>query len=193
MGAHVVFMGPSTAGKSELMLGLSRLERQSYDFQIDRHWTTRARRVNTTYREGDEENIFVTPEAFDAERSEFLFTFHTYGTYEYGVPPPAPVREREARLRILQPIVALRFRRLVPEPAVLCAVLPFPNDPSAVMFSRDHNANPLEVRRRLIRFDDEIEEAVAVADVRFQNTPGLPAAVLALRDVLVEYLREHDL
>ena len=179
----MVLMGPTAAGKSSLML---RLARGLGPATIDRHWTTRRRRPYET----DAENIFTDPAAFELERPGFLLDFKTYGQYEYGVPVPAPVAGDEWRLRILQPVQALKFRQLVPEPILLCAVLPLPLDPAGLMIARDPRAHSEDIEARLDAHEREVAESTAVADIVFQNRLGLDLAAFALRYTLADRLQK---
>jgi len=181
MSAHVVIFGSSTAGKTSLMLGLSHAE-SDHNFTIDRIWTTRPRRPN----ENDEENVFVSPAEFEEKRQDFLLPFQTFPTYEYAVDRQAPLADREIRMRILMPVFALKFRSLVSDRTILCAISPYDNNPEAIMSARDPTADPADLTARLRRFHEDDIDAAAVADVRFQNSPGLPAAVARLGVMLVE-------
>lgn len=185
MSAHVIFCGPSTAGKTSLMLGLSQTSGE-YNFTVDRTITTRSRRPN----ESDLENVFVTPDEFEQRRSSLLFSFQTYPTYEYGIDQPAPLQSKEARMRILMPALAQKFRSLVPEPTLICAILPHHNDPEHVFLSRDPEVDQADLRARVDRFQADKAEATACADLSFRNQPGLHNAVQALRQTILSHLCE---
>jgi|SRR3989344_382915 len=186
MGAHVVLLGPSTAGKTSLMVGLSHTEGE-YDFTIDRTWTTRAKRPD----DGNEENVFVDSTEFDKKRSEFLFTFQTFPTYEYGIEKPASLTEKEARLRILMPVFADKFRQMVSiEPVILCSISPFHSDPESVFRARDPDIDPEDLQARIQRFHQDNIEANELADIQFQNREGLQSAVNELHSNITGYLQE---
>lgn len=183
MGAHLIIFGPSTAGKTSLMLGLRQFESE-YQFTVDRTWTTRPRRPH----ENDEENVFVSHPAFEANRHRFVFTFNNWH-HKYGITPPEPLSPKEVRMRILRPTLARQFSRLVaPEPVVFCGVAPFSDNPAEILWRRDPRADPAEVIDRVERFHDEELEAVRASDIRFRNRPGLNEAIPALGSLIVDYL-----
>lgn len=185
MGVQLVFSGPSTAGKTSLMLGLAETSDCDQDFRVDKTWTTRPIRPN----ENDRENIFVNTEEFDANRSNFLTTFaNAHATYEYGIGLQEPVDNNEVRMRILTPAMAIKFRGLVQDPTLICSITPFHNDPESVFRNRDPSMAEDDIQDRLSRFQQDIDNAQAIADVKFQNVRGLMVATCSLRDVLVEYL-----
>lgn len=167
------------------MLGLSQLE-SDYRFTLDRTWTTRPRR----FGEGDNENIFVTKEEFERKRSDLLFSFQTFPLYEYGIDKPRSLDTHEARMRILMPVFAKKFRQLVEEPTVFCAVLPFHDDPETVFRSREPQLDLDDMKARLARYHQDKEEAQATADICFQNTVGLDDAVRRLATTVVKYLQD---
>lgn len=183
MGAHVVFTGPSTAGKTSLMLGLSRLE-CDMQFSLERTLTTRIKRPN----EGNDENEFLTPEEFELRQEQgLLFTFGPEdGRYHYGITIPRPVDQNEIRMRILRPHHAVYFRTLVETPTLICAVSPYETDPQAAFLRRDPEADPADIAERMSRFHKDQNEAEAVADVHFQNQFGLEIAVRHLSCLLLE-------
>ena|SRR3990167_7755085 len=186
MGTHVVLLGPSTAGKTSLMLGLSHTEGQ-YDFTIDRTWTTRSKRPD----DGEEENVFVDPPEFDKKRPEFLFNFQTFPTYEYGIEKPAPLSDNEVRMRILMPVFAVKFRQMVSvEPVVLCSISPFHSDPESVFRARDPHIDPEDLQARIQRFHEDNVQADELADIQFQNCEGLQSAVNELHSNITGYLQE---
>ncbi len=182
MGMHVVLTGPSTAGKTSLMLGLTRLE-GDVTFNLERTLTTRERRPN----EGDEENEFLTNEQFlERQAQGLLFTFGPDdGRYQYGITHPEPVKESEIRMRILRPHHATYFRTLVDTPTIICAVSPYETDPRAAFLRRDPQADPEDILERLSRFHRDQEEARDVADIHFQNQFGLDAAVQKLSHAIL--------
>lgn len=182
MGAHVVLMGPSTVGKTSLMLGLTEIAGAPLDFTVERTCTTRKRRPD----EGDAENVFLNEAEFEQRRPGFLFTFRTAPDYEYGITCTDPVGVREARLRILPAKLAVRFRREVQAPTILCSIAPTGEDPLQLFLRRDPNADPADVATRLSRFDAERALADEVADVRFQNHPGLVDSVAELSGLLIQ-------
>lgn len=184
--AHVILFGPSTAGKTSLMLGLSRLESSYYKFNVDKTWTTRIKRPG----ENDEENVFATKEEFNKERHTFLFPFQTYPTYEYGIKVPSPLKEREIRMRILMPVFALKFRSLVPEPTVFCAIYPYHNEPESIFTARDPDIDPGDLEARMQRFRNDTREAREYADIHFQNKEGLDKSTLTLHDSLVNHITQ---
>lgn len=185
---HLIFSGPSTAGKTSLMLGLSEADIGEYSFTVDRTWTTRSRRPS----EGDEENVFVTAEEFDSKRDDFLFTFQTFPTYEYGIEIPGQLDPDEIRMRILMPVHAIMFREMVEEPTVFCAVSPLSKNAKQVFDERDPEFDPEDSSARLQRFFDDITEANSAADICFQNTAGLELAVLRLGQRVVNYAQCHS-
>jgi hypothetical protein len=190
MGVHVVFSGPSTAGKTALMVGLSQLEGMSHEFHIDKAWTTRQRRLG----ENNAENIFVNQQAFDERRSRFLFTFFSaYGDFEYGIDKPTMLGRREVRMRILQPSLARRFRREVPEPTVLCSISPFSIDPEGIIRRRQPDIPLAEVEARVNSFFEDDEVARHESDIHFNNRLGLQSAVVSLGALIVSHLAERDL
>jgi hypothetical protein len=182
MSTHLVFFGPSTAGKTSLMLGLSQSNSEC-KFNIDRTWTSRPQRPNETA----EENVFVNSRDFDAHHNKFLFTFATFPTYKYGIEIPHPLGDNELRMRILMPRFARLFRQLVPEPTIFCAILPLASDPEALMIARDPSVDPFDVAARLARFKIDTDEAQATADISFKNTYGLDNAIAALRSTVCSY------
>lgn len=188
MSSHLILLGPSTAGKTSLMIGLSRTE-GPYDFTFDKIWTTRARRPN----EGDEENVFIDAEDFDKKRGEFLFPFQTFPSYEYGIEQQKPLENREIRMRSLMPVFALKFRQMVLAPTVLCSIEPFTENPEQIMRSRDPTVDPTDLEQRLARFRTDIINAQGVSDIHFQNTEGLEEAVLALHTILKNYMIKRNL
>jgi guanylate kinase len=187
-GAHLILMGPSTCGKTSLMLGLSELTTCESRFTIDRTWTTRPRRPTDT----DKENIFIDQTSFDGMRDDFLFTFQTYPTYEYGISVPPSLEEDEIRLRVLMPQFARTFRQLVPEPTYFCAVMPYINDPERVLELRDPGLERADIDARLARFMIDQVEANDAADFSFKNRPGISEAVLALSEVTINFLQQHS-
>ena len=183
MRAHLVFCGPSTAGKTTLMLGLAKVPGE-YDFTVDRTWTSRARRPN----EGNEENIFVTPDEFEANLHRFMLPFQTYPTYKYGIERPQPLTSNEIRMRILMPVFALKFRALVPEPTVICAISPFNSEPATIFNERDPNVDVNDQRARMSRFHSDRQAAEQVADLHFQNFSNVDLAVSALEATVLRHL-----
>lgn len=189
MSANLVLMGPSTAGKTSLMLELAR-QSPVYDFTIDRTRLTRPRRPG----EGDEENIFLSPEAFEAERHNFLFPFQTSPDYEYGIPLQRPLQPREVRMRILMPVHAKQFRALVaPTPTLLCAISPRPGDPKMVITKRDPNLSQADKDARMARFFTDNEDAKAIADIRFQNFENITSAARSLGELVVSEIANLNL
>ena len=188
MGAHLIFCGPSTAGKTSLMLGLSK-QPGGYDFNVDKTWTTRKKRPNET----DEENIFVTPEEFESNRDRFLLPFQTFPTYEYGIDKPRPLNDKEIRMRILMPTFAIKFRDLVEEPTVLCSVAPFCNEPERIFRERDPGLDDTDLQSRLSRFYTDEEEARSVSDISFQNFEDIELAVNSLKIVILHHLQHNNL
>lgn len=185
MSTHLILFGPSTAGKTSLMLGLTGYESE-YRFTLDRTWTTRPRR----FGEGNDENIFATREEFERKRPEFLFPFQTYPTYEYGIEKPKPLHTREARMRILMPVFAKKFRELVDEPTVFCAILPFHDDPESVFRNREPHLDTEDMKARLDRYYTDKEEAEDAADICFQNSIGLDKAVERLGATVIQHLQD---
>jgi hypothetical protein len=155
--------------------------------RIDRHWTTRRRRPGET----EAENIFASPEVFELERPGFLMDFKTYGNYEYGVPEPEPLHPGEWRLRILQPVRALKFKELVADTVLLCAIKPLPLDPAALIRQRDPWAHPADVEARVDAFESDWAAAEAVADVVFENRLGIGLAAICLRYTLADRLQKQ--
>lgn len=184
MGVHVIFSGPSTAGKTSLMVGLSGGE----NFTIDKTWTTRPRRPG----EGDAENIFVDPLEFEERRRDFLFTFRTHPSYEYGICHPDPLGPQEVRMRILMPFFARRFKSMVQSPAVFCAIEPFSGDPYEIFLRRDPGVERSDMQARLNRFEADRAEARECADIIFYNRVGIESAVRALGSVLVDHACASD-
>jgi ribose 1,5-bisphosphokinase PhnN len=182
MNAHVVLMGPSTAGKTSLMLGLSHLY-GTENFTVDPTCTTQRRRVD----EGDEEKVFMTRERFNDNRSKFLFTFSTFPEYEYGILQQTPLLSRELRVRILTPSFALKFRTLVEGPTILCAVAPYHHDPEAILRARQPDIDPSDLEARLVRYEQDQLSAANIADINFQNSYGLDEAVNHLSHLLVTH------
>lgn len=182
MSAQVVFMGPSAAGKTSLMLGLARLENTD-DFKVDRTWTTQQRRPY----EGDEEKKFVSQEEFDGHRPDFLFSFRTFPTYEYGIPKQGPLQEGELRMRVLPPVFAVKFRQLVSAPSILCSITPYTTDPESIIRARDPAMDPTDMQTRVLRFQRDQDEADVMADIHFKNTEGLDTAILSLGTMIVKY------
>ncbi len=187
MGAHIVFFGPSTAGKTSLMLSLAETSAE-YSFSVDKTWTTRSRRPD----ECDKENVFVDQEEFDEKRSDFLFTFQTYPTYEYGIEVPRPLAEREIRMRILMPVFAVKLRGLIAPPVAFCAVSPLDQNPENAFTARDPNVDPGDMHSRLRRFHSDRKEADEAADLVFQNTEGIDKAVAALGTAIIDFLVEKQ-
>ncbi len=188
MSAHLVLLGPSTAGKTSLMLGLERSE-GVYNFTLDKTWTTRERRPG----ESDEENIFVDQDTFEIKRYEFLFPFRTFPTYEYGIERPRPLAELEVRMRILMPAHAKLFRELVTAPTVFCSIAPFNDNPAEVFRRRDPEADEADLTARITRFHKDRLEADSAADILFQNCPGIEESVSRLRNTVTSYLSERGL
>ena len=186
MGSHLVLSGPSTAGKTTLMLGLNALESE-YDFTVDRTWTTRNRR----FSEDDRENVFVDPNEFEVMRHEFLFTFSTFPTYEYGVQRPEPLADHEIRMRILMPAFASKFRDLVQEPTIFCAVSPFNLEPESTFQQRDPNVDTNDMLARLQRFHEDKVDAEKKADIRFQNSAGIDQAVTRLASTILSFINKE--
>lgn len=185
MGAELVFLGPSGAGKTTLMRGLADCREGRYGFTIDRPWTTRQRRRG----EGDSEYVFASEAAFNAKRPDFLFTMGTYGAYEFGLEKLGPVAANEVRMRILLPANAERFRELVGS-AVFCAVAPGVSDDVLAerIRMRDPNADAGDVAVRVRRIREDTEQARQIADIAFENKLGIDQSVLALRSTLEAYL-----
>jgi len=183
MGTHLILSGPSTAGKTSLMLGLAGSTGE-HIFTIDRTITTRPRRPNET----DQENIFVRQKAFEAERADFLFPFQTFPTYEYALRVPRSVQSNEVRMRILMPTQALMFRQLVAEPTLICSVVPYHDDAEALFRARDNQVDEVDLQARVRRYHTDIESSNQVADLHFQNLPGIQDAVFALRGAVLEHL-----
>jgi len=184
MSAHVVLFGPSTAGKTSLMLGLTESEGPG-NFTVERTWTTRQRRPG----EGDRENVLVDADTFERNRERFLFTFQTFPTYEYGIERPTPLAPDEIRMRILMPVFARKFRSLVKPPVVFCSIAPLQAaDPEQVFRARDPSVDPHDLKARLARFHTDLLEADTEADIRFQNQEGLTDAVEALRFTLLYHV-----
>lgn len=165
------------------MLGLTDLQ-SKYDFNIDRTWTTRQRRPG----EGDDENVFETPEVFERKRPEFLFTFQTYPSYEYGIERPRVLELNEVRMRILMPVFAKRFRELVDAPTIFCAIIPYQQDPEQVFLSREPDVDHDDMNSRLSRYFKDSEEAKSAADICFQNIPGLNSAIHKLATTVIDFL-----
>lgn len=165
------------------MLGLSELEQGPLSFTVDRTWTTRVRRPN----EGDSENVFATTEQFEAKRKEFLFTFQTYPTYEYGIDYPKPLLRNEVRMRILMPVFAQKFRSFVEEPTYICSIQPRSVVPEMVYGSRDQAGDMSDMRARLDRYETDIVEANKVANIRYANTEGLDVAVAGLCEQILRF------
>ena len=188
MSSHLILLGPSTAGKTSLMIGLSQTE-SSYDFTFDRIWTTRTRRPN----EGDEENVFVNQEGFDEKRGEFLFPFKTFPSYEYGIKKQKPLADRELRMRSLMPVFALKFRQMVSAPTIFCSVGSFTETPEQIIRSRDPNIEPEDLEQRLQRFYKDSISAQEVSDIHFQNSEGLVEAVMELHTILINYVSKMNL
>ncbi len=184
MSAQLVFMGPSAAGKTSLMLGLTHLEGE-YQFRVDRTWTTQNRRI----QEGDEEKRFVSRDEFESNRPEFLFSFQTFPDYEYGIPQQAPLQPQEVRMRVLPPVFAIKFRNLVPAPTVLCSITPYVTDPEEIIRARDPSINPTDMMSRVLRFKRDQDEADTLADIHFKNVEGLDGAALALGSMIVDHLK----
>src|SRR5207244_977771 len=115
--------------------------------------------------EGNEENIFVDTATFEAKRPDFLFTFQTFPTYEYGIEAPSPLSEKELRMRILMPVHARIFRELVSEPSIFCSISPFQANPFAIFETREAVADPRDIRARERRFHIDKAEADSVADI----------------------------
>lgn len=187
MSAQLVLMGPSGAGKTSLMLGLSRLK-FNYDFVVDRTWTTQQRRPN----EGDEEKIFTSREEFDEHRRNFLFTFSTFADYEYGIPQQQPIGSKEVRMCVLTPSLAVKFRDLIVSSVVLCSVLPYTFDLEAIIRTRDTNMNPHDIANRVGRLESDQQEAELIADIHFQNHEGLEEAAINLGSLVINYLDAHN-
>ena len=188
MGVHLVFVGPSGSGKTTLMLGLSELDLPR-PMTIDRTITTRPRRPY----EGDLENRYVTLDEFEAERPSFLFTFESYGRHKYGMTVPESLGEREVRMRILRPSLALQFKKLVPEPVVICAVAPFVSNPRGLLLHRVPWAPVAELEERVHNFHDEDIAAALVADIHHQNRLGIEESTVALAALTFRYLRSKGL
>lgn len=179
MGVHVIFSGPSTAGKTSLMVGLSKSE----GFTIDKTWTTRPRRPG----EDDEENVFIDSPEFEERRRDFLFTFQTHPSYEYGICHPEPLGPKEVRMRILMPFFAHRFRSMVQSPTVFCAIEPFLHDPYEIFLKRDPGVERSDMEARLNRFEADRLEAWECADVIFCNSFGIESSVQSLGSFLVNH------
>ncbi len=169
------------------MLGLTNAE-AGHNFTTDRTWTTRARRP----AEDDQENVFVEPVQFERKRSDFLFTFQTFPTYEYGIEKPPALSDNEIRMRILMPTHARLFRKLVDEPVLFCAIAPFNPNPEDAFRARDPNVDPKDLSARMGRFYDDQVEANAAADVCFQNCEGLEDSVARLANLLTVSLLDHQ-
>lgn len=155
-------------------------------FTVDRTWTTRPQRYGEHYGE----NHFIDTRTFEAQRSNFLFTFQTFPTYEYGIIRPEPVSPYEVRMRILMPIHALKFRQMVPEPTYLCSIAPF-RDPKEVFRARDPHSDPADIAARVARFESDQVDADRVADLRFQNSLGITTATETLSKLVLSYI-EHN-
>ena len=185
MGSHLIFCGPSTAGKTTLMLGLSHFESE-YNFSLDKTWTTRPKRPN----ESDEENIFVGAEEFEKNRDRFLFDFQTFPPYEYGIEIPRPLEEKEIRMRILKPPFARIFKSLVNEPSVLCSINPFNNNPQEIFDSRDPYINHNDLTDRISRFKSDLIEANEAADLKFQNINDLDFVLKSLHHLVIRHIKK---
>jgi hypothetical protein len=185
MGAELVFLGPSGAGKTTLMRGLADTAEGKYRFTIDRPWTTRDRRPG----EDDHEYIFASERRFNAKRPEFLFTMGTYGTDEFGLERLRPLGLNEVRMRVLLPHNALRFRHLLGGLATFCAIVPDVGD--AVLTERIRRRDPMadaaNVAERIQRLREDAESARSIADVVFENGLGIDRSVAVLHGVLEEY------
>ncbi len=59
-------------------------------------------------------------------------------------------------MRILMPVFALKFRSLVSDRTILCAISPYDNNPEAIMSARDPTADPADLTARLRRFHEMI-------------------------------------
>lgn len=189
MAANLVFLGPSGAGKSSLMLGLSETQGE-YDFTIDRPWTTRQRRPG----EGDKEYVFTDKDTFDRNKDRFLFTMKTYGDYEFGLEKPGKLSEKELKMRILLPGNALKFRELIEDPVIFCAIRP--RDGFSVrdtLLNREPGISAEDLGVREARVKSDMEQAEKISDVVYQNVDGLEVAVAGIRDALENYLRERNL
>jgi guanylate kinase len=184
MSAHLILMGPSTAGKSSLMRGLSECNNGTEKFTIDRTWTTRPKRPN----EDDGENIFVDKTELEESQVNFLFRFRTFRTYEYAIATPEPLDQDEVRMRILMPVFAKRFQASVPEPTIFCSIKPIHADPAEIFRSRDGGMDENDIAARSARFIQDQNEAEQAADITFQNTEGIECAVLALSQEIRLYI-----
>jgi guanylate kinase len=184
MSAHLILMGPSTAGKSALMSGLSEFNNGLEKFTIDRTWTTRAKRQ----KEDDSENIFVDKTELEDSQVNFILRFRTFPTYEYAIAEPEPLDQDEIRMRILMPVFAKKFQASVPEPTIFCAIKPIHTDPAEIFRSRDSGMDVNDIAARSARFIEDQNEAEQVADITFQNTEGIECAVLALSQEIRLYI-----
>lgn len=186
MSAQLVLMGPSGAGKTSLMLGLSGLE-TGYNFAVDRTWSTQARRPS----EGDDEKVFVSREEFNMQRANFLFTFSTFSDYEYGITKQSPLGLNEVRMRVLTPFFARKFRELVPALLILCSIAPHTADLEALIRARDPDISPADLAQRADRLVRDQQQADALADIRFQNAEGLVAAAGSLGSLVINHLCDN--
>jgi hypothetical protein len=95
-------------------------------------------------------------------------------------------------MRILMPVFAIKFRQLIETPTIICSISPYSADPRATLVARDPLVDPEDIESRLRRYYQDDAEATAVADIRFQNSPGLKAAVRQLGVLLTDYVRKLD-
>ena len=186
MVTHVIFCGPSTAGKTTLMLGLTEIN-ENLQFTVDRTLTTRPRRNN----EDDRENIFLNPSEFKKKRRDLLFTFQNSPSYEYGIIKPDPLTPNEVRMRILLPEYAAKFRELIDEPSVVCSISPPHSDPTKIFLER--GTDDMDMQARLKRFYTDKTEADEYADLSFQNFEGAELATRSLASFLIGHIRKKDL
>ena len=182
MSTQLVLMGPSGAGKTSLMLGSAGIWR-GHNFTVDRTWTTQTPRSG----EGTAEKIFTNRDDFTRRRACFLMTFSTFADYEYGIDAQSQLERNEVRMRILPPAVALRFRHIVQDRVTLCSITPYTLDVESLILARDPAISVDDLAQRVERIERDQEDAAKIANICFQNTPGLEEATARFRNTVTDY------
>jgi hypothetical protein len=106
---------------------------------------------------------------------------------KYGIVKPKPLERNELRMRILMPVFAKKFREMVPEPTVFCAI-----NHTMTTYKYIHRTRPKycvdDMQSRLARFKSDRDEAEACADIVFSTSPGIKESTELLRATITDYV-----